>query len=60
MGLDIDEFDKNSKLGDEILDKELKQTLDDYFCITYTGSLSKSEGLHTFVESAKHLKDIKI
>ena len=58
-GLDIDEFDKNSKLGDEILDKELKQTLDDYFCITYTGSLSKSEGLHTFVESAKHLKDIK-
>ncbi len=57
-GLDIDEFDKNSQLGDEILDEKLKDTLDNNFCVTYTGSLSKSEGLPTFVESAKYLKDI--
>lgn len=58
-GLDIDEFDKNSQLNDEILDKELNNILNNKFCITYTGALSKSEGLPTFVESAKYLKDIE-
>lgn len=57
-GLDIDEFDKSSQLGDEILDKELSKVLNNNFCVTYTGSLSKSEGLPTFIESAKYLKDI--
>lgn len=57
-GLDIEEFDKNSSLGDEILDDELKKVLDNNFCITYTGSLSKSEGLSAFVQSAKYLGEI--
>lgn len=57
-GLDIDEFDKNSQLGDETLDKQLSKVLNNNFCVTYTGSLSKSEGLPTFIESAKYLKDI--
>lgn len=58
-GLDLDEFDKNSKLNDEVLDKDLNNVLNNNFCITYTGSLSKSEGLSTFVKSAKYLKDLK-
>ncbi|HOA81079.1 MAG TPA: glycosyltransferase family 4 protein [Defluviitaleaceae bacterium] len=57
-GLDISEFDKNTKLEDKVLDDGLRQVLDNNFCITYTGSLSKSEGLPTFVESAKYLKGI--
>lgn len=58
-GLDIDEFDNNSEIEDKILDKDLKETLQNNFCVTYTGSLSKSEGLPTLIESAKYLKDIK-
>ncbi len=58
-GLDIDEFDNNAKLEDCILSDELRQALNKNFCVTYTGALSKSEGLPTFVESAKYLKDIK-
>lgn len=57
-GLDINEFDKNTKLEDDILDDNLNKILDNNFCITYTGALSKSEGLPTLVEAAKHLKDI--
>lgn len=55
-GIDIDNFDADANLSEEILDTELKTTLDSYFCVTYTGAFSKSEGLHTFIESAKHLK----
>lgn len=57
-GLDINEFDKNVKLEDDILDDKLNKILDNNFCITYTGALSKSEGLPTLVEAAKYLKDI--
>lgn len=57
-GLDIDEFDKNLELDDKVLSDNLRQVLDNNFCVTYTGALSKSEGLPTFVESAKYLKDI--
>lgn len=57
-GLDIEEFDKNMNLNEDILDEKLRDILDNYFCITYTGALSKSEGLATFVESAKYLKSI--
>lgn len=57
-GLDIDEFDKNANLDDYILDEKLKNVLDNNFCVTYTGSLSKSEGLPTFVEAAKYLNHI--
>lgn len=58
-GLDIDEFDKNANVDDEVLSGELRQVLNKNFCITYTGSLSKSEGLPTFVEAADYLRDIK-
>jgi len=58
-GIDIDEFDKNMEKGDEILNGKLKETLDNYFCVTYAGALSKSEGLPTLVQSAAYLKDIK-
>ncbi|HHV26701.1 MAG TPA: glycosyltransferase family 4 protein [Tissierellia bacterium] len=57
-GLDIDEFDKNASQRDNILTNKLKELLDENFCVTYTGALSKSEGLPTLVESAKYLKDI--
>lgn len=57
-GLDIEEFDKNASLGDDILSDELKELLDKNFCVTYTGALSKSEGLPTLVEAAKYLKEI--
>jgi len=57
-GLDIDEFDKNTDLNEEILDPELIKVLNSSFCVTYTGSLSKSEGLPTFVQAAEYLKDI--
>lgn len=56
-GIDIDKFDKNMNQNDKLLSGELKNTLDNYFCVTYTGSLSKSEGLETLVESARYLKD---
>ena len=58
-GLDISEFDKNTELEEKVLGDELRQVLDNNFCVTYTGSLSKSEGLPAFVESAKYLKNIK-
>lgn len=62
-GIDIDKFDKNLHQSDEILDIRLNDILDNYFCITYTGSLSKSEGLDTLVKSARYLRgheDIRI
>ena len=55
-GIDIDEFDKNMRKNEEELNLQLRNVLDNYFCITYTGALSKSEGLPTLVESAKHLE----
>lgn len=57
-GLDIEVFDKNARLDDDILDDELNKLLENNFCITYTGSLSRSEGLPTLVQAAKYLKDI--
>lgn len=57
-GLDIDEFDKNLKLKDDILDNRLNKLLENNFCVTYTGALSKSEGLPTLVQAAKYLRDI--
>lgn len=57
-GLDIEEFDRNANQDDEILSDHLRELLDNNFCITYTGALSKSEGLPTLVEAAKYLKDI--
>lgn len=55
-GIDIEKFNKNINLDDELLDIELRNTLDNYFCITYAGTLSKSEGLETLVSAAKYLK----
>lgn len=57
-GLNIKDFDKNVNQKDDILSDELRRLLDENFCITYTGSLSKSEGLPTLVESAKYLRNI--
>lgn len=57
-GLDIDEFDSSASLSEKILDPGLCKVLDSYFCVTYTGSLSRSEGLSTFVQSARYLKDL--
>ncbi|HLR36293.1 MAG TPA: glycosyltransferase family 4 protein [Tissierellales bacterium] len=56
-GIDIDKFDENIQQSDDILDQELNNVLNNYFCITYTGSLSKSEGLDTFVKAARYLKE---
>ncbi|MEC5423404.1 glycosyltransferase family 4 protein [Virgibacillus sp. C22-A2] len=56
-GLDIEEFDKLAGTSEDNLPSELNEVLNDCFCVTYTGALSKSEGLSTFVESAKFLKD---
>lgn len=56
-GIDIANFDKNINQSHELLDNEIKNILDNYFCITYTGALSKSEGLETLVSSAKYLED---
>lgn len=55
-GIDIDKFDKNINQNDEMLSTDLRTVLNNYFCVTYTGALSKSEGLETLVESAKYLK----
>lgn len=57
-GIDIEEFDKNASLGDDILSDELSKLLNENFCVTYTGALSKSEGLPSLVEAAKYLKEI--
>ncbi|MBA2175360.1 glycosyltransferase family 4 protein [Halobacillus locisalis] len=62
-GIDIEKFDDEQKMSDDILSEELSEVLNSYFCVTYTGALSKSEGLSTFVKSAKLLeqyKDIKL
>mgnify|MGYP003760434805 CR=1 FL=1 len=56
-GIDIEEFDRNANLSEEVLDESLRNVLNDYFCVTYTGSLSKSEGLPTFIQAAKYLQD---
>jgi len=58
-GINILEFDKNMNQGDEVLDSNLRGILDNCFCVTYTGALSKSEGLDTLIKSAAYLKDIK-
>lgn len=62
-GIDIDKFDKNANQRDELLNNEINDILNNYFCITYTGGLSKSEGLETLVESAKYFQkyeDIRV
>ena len=56
-GIDIDAYDENTKQDDNILDENLKNILDNNFCVTYTGALSKSEGLPTLIQSAKYLKE---
>lgn len=58
-GIDINKFDENAKQNEEGLGLKLKSILDRYFCVTYTGALSKSEGLDTLVEAAKYLKGFK-
>lgn len=58
-GIDIEKFDDETNMSDDILSKELNEVLNSYFCVTYTGALSKSEGLSTFVESAKLLEKYK-
>lgn len=57
-GLDLERFDNNLELNEDILDKEINNILDNNFCVTYTGALSKSEGLPTFVKAAKYLENI--
>lgn len=56
-GIDINEFDNQVTDPDIELDKNINDTLSNFFCVTYTGSLSKSEGLSALVESAKYFKD---
>lgn len=58
-GIDIEEFDRNASRDESILDGKLREVLNDYFCVTYTGSLSRSEGLSTFVQAAKYLKGME-
>jgi glycosyltransferase involved in cell wall biosynthesis len=58
-GINIEKFDKNLKQNYDVLKTELQDALDNYFCITYTGALSKSEGLITLVKAAKKLQDYK-
>ncbi|HHW70521.1 MAG TPA: glycosyltransferase family 4 protein [Clostridiales bacterium] len=58
-GIDLESFDKNASLKDNLLDPRLKEILDNNFCVTYTGALSKSEGLHTLVKAGKYLMDIE-
>ena len=57
-GLNIDRFDRNANTSDEILGVELNRILGSNFCVTYAGSLSRSEGLPTFVRAAKYLQDV--
>lgn len=58
-GIDIERFDMQANYSEDILPKELNVVLNSKFCVTYTGALSKSEGLETFIESAKILKKYK-
>lgn len=58
-GIDLERFDKNAEIEESSLDYKLKELLDNNFCITYTGALSKSEGLPTLVKAAENLSDIK-
>lgn len=59
-GIDLEEFDKDKIRGLDTLEAGLEEILKNNLCITYTGSFSKSEGLPTFVESAKYLKDLDL
>jgi len=58
-GIDIEEFDKQNTDESIQIDKNLNNILENYFCITYTGALSRSEGLHALVESARYLKEFQ-
>lgn len=51
--INIGEFDS---FAERTISKPIKQLLDKYFCITYTGSLSKSEGLENFIYIAEKFK----
>ncbi|UCZ52951.1 glycosyltransferase family 4 protein [Bacillus shivajii] len=55
-GIDINKFDENTNHSSEVLPAELNEALDNYFCVTYTGALSKSEGLETLIFAAKQLE----
>lgn len=59
-GIDIEEFDKNKMKDLNILEEGLADVLANHKCITYAGSFSKSEGLPTFVKSAKNLQDLDL
>lgn len=59
-GIDLKEFDYNSENKDILLDISLDQVLKNYFCVTYTGSLSKSEGLDAFIRSFGFLKNTNV
>lgn len=52
--IDIKEFDENYQKG--IL-KPIEEQLRSNFCVTYAGSLSKSEGLENFIYIADRLKE---
>lgn len=62
-GIDLEKYDQSLNGAQQVISDELEETLERYFCVTYTGTLSKSEGLGTLIESAKYLSgtvDIRI
>ena len=62
-GIDLEQFDRNRSQEEAALGEELKSTLENAFCVTYTGALSRSEGLETLVQAGKKLekhRDLKI
>lgn len=51
--IDINEFDENVE---KKISKPIDDLLKNYFCVTYTGALSKSEGLENFLYLANRFK----
>jgi len=56
--INIDKFDKYKTTKENCLSEKVDRILDDNFCVTYTGSLTKSEGLSTLVKAGKYLSGI--
>lgn len=56
-GIDVEHYDANARRSDEELPQELRELLDTRYCITYTGALSESEGLESFVEAGAYLTE---
>lgn len=52
--IDMKQYDKQKKLT---IKDAIKTNLEKYKCITYTGSLSKSEGLTTLIDIANKVRD---